>query len=88
MKMRSEHYEIISNALDAVSLDVENAFRAYALKGHYERFRWDALRFAKIDGDSTAWLCRELYPYLNDEHIDSALRKYFQHPAPGFRRGR
>jgi hypothetical protein len=36
-----------------------------------ERERWDALLKAGL----LPWVCTELYPYLNDRHIDAALRQ-------------
>ena len=39
-------------------------------KNATERQRWDALHAAGL----TPWVCKELYPYLNDSHIDTALR--------------
>jgi hypothetical protein len=34
------------------------------------RDRWDALSAAGL----IPWVCSTLYPYLNDNHIDTALR--------------
>lgn len=34
------------------------------------RLRWDSLTLLF----GAKWICDELYPYLNDTHIDSALR--------------
>lgn len=40
------------------------------------RFRWDNLVMAAIEGNSARWICDVLYPLgLNDDHIDTALRK-------------
>ena len=35
-----------------------------------KRHRWDLLRYAGL----TLWMCDVLYVYLNDSHIDTALR--------------
>lgn len=35
-----------------------------------KRYRWDLLWMAFKE----KWVCDTLYPYLNDTHIDSALR--------------
>jgi hypothetical protein len=35
------------------------------------RYRWDILRAAKL----MPFVCDTLYKYLDDSHIDSALRK-------------
>jgi GH24 family phage-related lysozyme (muramidase) len=36
-----------------------------------KRAMWDILRGAGL----IPWICSTLYPYLNDDHIDTALRK-------------
>jgi hypothetical protein len=75
MKMTSEHYQKIKAAIPADSIP---AHRAYLLspsnprpaKDLEMRLRWDLLH-AYL---GAAWVCAELYPYLNDTHIDTALR--------------
>ena len=80
MKIKQEHYRIISNALNAVGEKLNAASKEYKQNGMSEmRFRWDVFYFAKIEGNSTKWLCDNLYSYLNDSHIDTALRQYFGH---------
>jgi hypothetical protein len=43
-----------------------------------KRYRWDlfwyAQRVANPFGPSTKWVCDVIYPYANDDHIDTALR--------------
>jgi len=38
------------------------------------RLRWDCLYLAGL----TSWVCSELCPYLDDRHIDTALRSIFK----------
>jgi len=33
------------------------------------------LWFCANRGENCAWLCKTLYPYLNDAHIETALKK-------------
>lgn len=71
MKIRPEHYakmkSEIARVLTTVQPQVLDVFR----KTHSEkRFRWDLMYAAKL----TPFICNELYPYANDEHIDTALR--------------
>jgi hypothetical protein len=40
-----------------------------------KRARWDATYESKL----TKYICDELYSYMNDTHIDTALRKIFNH---------
>lgn len=54
---------------------VPNAER---VKDWDRRYRWDLFNAAGRDmnphGPGTKFCCDELYPYLTDDHIDSALR--------------
>ena len=74
MKMKTEHF-------DYMKVEIEKSFPGDALgkcRSCYEddglshvRFRWDIMRAANL----TSFLCGTLYKYLNDDHIDTALRK-------------
>jgi hypothetical protein len=76
MKMTKEHYAYMKGAMSAIPRN--------KVVSHYEwlklqpnvgdiamRLRWDWFHAAGL----TPWSCKELYPYLNDTHIDTALRK-------------
>ena len=42
--------------------------------GHSDiRIAWDCFRLMKVTGDSMKWLCDDLYTYLNDTHVTTAL---------------
>lgn len=77
--MKPEHFEVLKQALDRANVKDPSAFARYEARGlsHF-RFRWDATfttqHNSKPLGD---WICKELYTYLNDDHIDTALRQYF-----------
>ena len=74
MKMTAEHFDIIAKR-------IKETFPAPALASIYVdykkqglsdmRFRWDLLHAAV----SSSFICSDLYSYLNDGHIDTALRK-------------
>lgn len=76
MKMTNEHYSYILSELDTL-LDIhettlEEVKKDYTAKGlSMERMRWDLTYYAKL----TPWICDNLYNYLNDGHIDTALRR-------------
>lgn len=73
LKMKAEHYERLSAALDAIHATVcREGYEHAGLSA--ERFRWDM--FCKAVDDDSPFM-DELYAYLNDSNIDSALRKYF-----------
>jgi len=82
MKMKPEHYATMAAALDAIRPLLDAAVEEYKARGLSEmRYRWDAFTRAQVAGNSTRWMCDVLYPYLNDAHVDSALRHYFKHKA-------
>ena len=80
MKIKAEHYATIRAALrnlKAAYPDITpEQYEARGIgKDTAERFRWDAFRACRIDGNTTSWQCNTLYPYLNDSNIDTALRR-------------
>ena len=80
MKMKPEHFEILKRALDRANMKDPAAFARYEARGltHF-RFRWDTTFSIQHDGKPLGdWICKELYPYLNDNNIDTALRQYFE----------
>ncbi|HET8689718.1 MAG TPA: hypothetical protein VFM18_24190 [Methanosarcina sp.] len=77
LKIKPEHYEVLKNAFQDLNkqMNLDHVKSQYMTTGHTElRFRWDMFWYIKMSG----WVCRELYPYLTDDHIDSALRKIFE----------
>ena len=80
MKIRPEHYAKMKDAI--AELCRKNPLLTpgyYASNGIGKdtamRHRWDFLNRSTIDGrPSSAWICAELYPYMSDTHIDTALR--------------
>ena len=76
MKMRPEHFRALQTAIYALEechfLDGIRV-RYQALGRSPQRFRWDAL--GAIPGRVREPLMKELYAYLNDSHIDTALKE-------------
>ena len=67
MKIKPEDYQALAVALSKHNL--AEAYYQYEQKGlSPERFRWDMLHFSGFD-------TRPLYSYLNDSHIDTALKR-------------
>ena len=69
MKMTPEHFEYLKNAI--------TPYDTSTLRAHYkemnrtdERYRWDLTYIARLSD----WISDEVYKYLNDEHIDTALK--------------
>lgn len=77
MKMKPEHYETLQVAVQKVLDTYPGALAEYRRKGFSDkRFRWDALYACGLKiGDGVGTEGLPLYAYLNDDHIDSALRK-------------
>lgn len=78
MKMKPEHYTQLRDALTTILPKLKLSEALYQNNGLTPmRFRWDALWATQLRaGDSagmqTGW---PVYDYLNDEHIDTALRQ-------------
>jgi hypothetical protein len=80
MKINPEHYKVIKNAFTNAGIDAQAIvdYRGYLAgpmndrpaKDPEMRLRWDLFHKAT----PSFWICDVLYPYLNDSHIDSALR--------------
>ena len=69
MKIQPDHAATIAAA--AKAHDTPEARKVAIQQGYTDRrHRWDCLWVAK----QSSWVCDTLYPYLNDDHIDSALR--------------
>jgi hypothetical protein len=76
MKITAEHYSYLLSEIDTLldihKTDIDTVKADYKSKGlSMERMRWDLIYYAKL----TPWICANLYSYLNDEHIDTALRR-------------
>jgi len=68
MKMKLEHYNYLFEQIKKV--ENKETFKNDCLLSPM-RYRWDLLYAAKL----STWICNNLYSYLNDDHIDTALRK-------------
>ena len=78
MKMLKEHYnEIRERCSEYDTEDRRALYRASNLTA--TRYRWDVARiaFGDLPGGFSRWICDNLYSYLSDAHIDTALRKVF-----------
>ena len=77
MKMTQEHYAHVKEAIALVwSNDLDKAERrALRAEGKAKdiekRLRWDWSYAAKL----SPWICVNLYTYLDDTHIDTALKQ-------------
>ena len=82
MKITPEHYETLAELTSGVlarhdlgylheSYELGKFARSEAVEDLNMRFRWDVLNASP---HSTRFICDELYPYLNQDHIDTALR--------------
>jgi hypothetical protein len=70
MKIKPEHLEHMRAALVKFNTDFYRS--RYAAAGFStQRFQWDAMRAAGL----IPWVCDTLYPYANDEHIQTALNR-------------
>ena len=71
MKINKIHYIYMRDKMAPVIQADPLIFKKYKDKGlSQKRLRWDAMHSAGL----LSFVCDELYPYLNDNHIDTALR--------------
>ena len=69
MKIKPEDYEHLKKAI--APLDTEELRKQYKDAGLSDkRYRWDLSYKANL----TKFICDTLYPYMNDVHIDTALK--------------
>jgi len=74
MKITLDHYMHIARSLNNIRPFLLQARIAYKKSGLSDkRFHWDMVRHAGL----ITWLCDNIYPYANDDHINTALRRYF-----------
>jgi hypothetical protein len=77
MKIKPEHYAHMRDAIGALHLveSVEDYRTRLAadprVKDVDVRLRWDLLHAAV----PSRWVCDNVYPYANDTHLDTALRR-------------
>lgn len=71
MKITAEHYDVLKTAIARLSREECLAHKALELgKDKNMRFRWDLLYMSKM----IDWVCDNLYTYLDDTHVDTALK--------------
>lgn len=68
MKMKQEHFDKLKRLITKT-----NAYNNPVYYVSFERYRWDCLW--AIPREERGEIARELYYYLNDNNIDTALRK-------------
>jgi hypothetical protein len=78
MKIKPEHYAYLKGAIATIDLKRIADHRNFVIgegksQDVEKRVRWDAVRYAGL----IPWICDTLYKYMNDDHIDTALRKIF-----------
>ena len=65
--MKQEHYDYIASKVEHNQIKLDR----YLKKGlTSKRYRWDLLYGAKL----SHWICENVYDYLDDSHIDTAVR--------------
>jgi hypothetical protein len=78
MKIKQEHFDYLKKVIEPHDGQFHRS--RYIEAGYTDKqYRWDLLRYAlkqaNPDQPSTHWVCDNLYSYMNDTHIDTALRK-------------
>ena len=79
MKIKEEHFNLIQEKFFIARVDIIK-HKEYLLsikdkpgapKDLNKRLRWDVMN--KLIGSK--WICDNIYPYANDEHLDTVLKK-------------
>jgi len=83
MKIKPNHYEVLKINIEAIleKLNADNKLVESYESGNFrnsektkdlqKRFCFDLLHACKLN----SFVCNDLYPYLNDSHIYTALKK-------------
>ena len=72
MKITQEHYDTMREAINQAIHEypsIKQQFDTGQISA--KRYRWDLSYAARL----TPWICENVYPYANDDHIDTALRR-------------
>lgn len=76
MKIKPTHFLTLEKAMTQAMLRFPNSYQEYQDRGFSEkRWRWDLFWYCSKHILPTLFLMDEVYPYANDDHIDTALRK-------------
>lgn len=74
MKIKADDYQYLKARIEPLKPQFPDALKAFEanpkIKDANKALRWEALRAAGL----IPWVCTNLYGYMNDEHIDTALR--------------
>ncbi len=81
MKMKAEHYATLQEAINKFLADRPMYMQSYHMIGKSLKWqRWEVAHASWVGKETvTKWMCDKLYPYLNIEHVDTALRRIFNH---------
>ena len=72
MKITPRDFQVVKTMLERSIVDTPANREAYIKAGlSSKRYRWDCFRLS----GGISFLCNELYAYMNDDHMDTALRK-------------
>lgn len=82
MKITDEDFNILKSAISPLDTEERRQFcREHHITFTYMRYRWDLMHMAYQRGALQRYVFdKHLHSYLNDDHIDTALRKIVQDP--------
>jgi len=81
MKIKPEHYDYMRRAIAALPAETIESIRRNAatdprVRDLNMRVRWDVSYAAGLG----RWLCDNVYPYADDTHVDTVLRRIVREP--------
>jgi len=74
MKIKKEHYAYLLNKIDE-GFEQSSQETIDFIHRRLTTHRWSALLIVVNIAGITPWIVKNLYPYMNDKHIISALRR-------------
>ena len=80
MKINKHHFSLMEKSINEAMVKHSSTINSNYLTD--KRKRWDLLRLAVFPSNygnyqvnGITWICDNLYGYLDDSHIDTALKK-------------
>jgi hypothetical protein len=83
MKIQQEHFNHMKAAIAAIPAEKVAAHAKFIAnegkaQDEEKRLRWDLSYYAGL----TPFICKNVYPYANDDHVDTALRAIMRECFP------
>lgn len=76
MKIKPEHYDYIKHAIANIDSIALIAHKQRVIEsGKYKKFAARIMNDCLYFAVGSQWVCDNLYPYIDDTHVQTALRR-------------